>query len=110
MDTFQWIPDEGASAEVQPRLLSCQFGDGYGQDAGDGINTILPPWSLSFTGRSLSEALAIEAFLVKQAGATTFLWTPPGGSTPLKFRCKKWTPTHNSTTNGITATFQQVPA
>lgn len=110
MDTFSWLPDENASPKKTPRLLSCQFGDGYKQSAGDGINILLPPWSVSFSARTFAEIQAMDAFLEKQGGSTTFLWTPPGSSTAKKFRCEEWTPSWGSTSASLTATFQQVPA
>ena len=79
MATFTYMPDWGATPELTPRVRSVQFGDGYSQDAPDGLNPILPTWKLNFTKRTQAEAQAIYSWLVAQnAHYTRFDWAAPG--------------------------------
>ena len=110
MSTFTWTPDEGASPDKTPRLRVAAFGEGYEQASPDGVNSIMPHWSLSFSGRSFAEIRSIDAFLEAQGGYVTFDWIPPGESVTKKFRCKTWKPVWNSNHASLTATFAMVPA
>lgn len=79
MATFTYMPDWGATPELEPRVRSVQFGDGYSQDAPDGLNTILPVWKLTFSKRTQAEAQAIYSWLIAQnAHYTRFDWAAPG--------------------------------
>lgn len=89
METFTWTPDHDATRTLEPRLNSMQFGDGYEQDVGDGINFMVESWDLTFSNRTKTEINAIEAFLATQGGHTIFQWVTPHGSTK-RFRCKRW--------------------
>ena len=111
LTTFTWNPDPGPSANHDIRVLSVNFGDGYVQDTGNGINTDLPPWSITLSGRSLTEFNAIKAFLVALPPGGRFNWTPPAGVVGL-YKCVSWKelPYATSATHGISATFQQVVA
>lgn len=97
---------------VKPRLLSAKFGDGYSQDAPDGLNHMLRVWQLQFIDRTAAECDAIEAFLVGQGGYLSFDWTPPNGAAG-KWKCgiqNGWQRTRRRGTLGsITCTFEEVP-
>lgn len=109
MSTFTWAPDAGASMERSPRIRSVQFGDGYEQRAPDGLNADLRKYSLTWSGRSLSEATAIETFLGNQGGTQKFDFTFPGDTT-RHFVCKSWKVVFGANGNHtVTAEFQQVP-
>lgn len=106
-DTFSYTPSYGSPKNSAPRVLTAAFGDGYQQDAVDGINADLKAWDLTFTNRSTSELDSIEAFLSAHLGVA-FSWTPPGGSAAL-WKCKSWRRTPvNYGTETLTAPFQQV--
>jgi len=111
MSTFTWIPDYAPQGEEVPRVLKSPFGDGYAQRVGDGINTNLPTWSLSFTNRSSAEYQAILAFLRAQGGTTKFVWTAPGESVAQNWICSAWKPVpwNGGANFGLTATFEAVP-
>ncbi|MDE9483965.1 phage tail protein, partial [Xenorhabdus bovienii] len=53
-----------------------QFGDGYKQTSGDGINSQRESWPLSFVG-GLSEIAPIMAFLREHQGWRSFKWRNP---------------------------------
>lgn len=94
--------------ERAPRIRSVKFGDGYEQRGQDGINANPQKWTLSFSGRSTAEGVAIEAFLLAQGGVTSFTWTPPGGISS-NWLCKSWTRTRTSyASDNLTAVFEEV--
>ena len=85
MATFTWTPTYIVNKSIMPRIRITEFGDGYTQRAGDGLNTQRQEWSLEFISDSTTTN-AIEAFLIETGGVDSFTWTLPGQSTPLKFR------------------------
>jgi len=98
METFSYTPSFETQAMMTPRTLVAQFGDGYVQEAGDGINAMLRPWDLVFSNRSAATGVTptlkqINDFLTAHAGYVRFLWTQPppfdieGAKT---FVCKEW--------------------
>jgi len=76
--TFTWCPEIDPTGEEQYRVLGAQFGDGYKQMAGDGINNVVQSWPLQFTG-SAAYITEIRDFLRAHGGVKPFLWTPPLG-------------------------------
>lgn len=108
MATFTWSP-QTVSKKAVPRVLGAAFGDGYQQRVGDGINTISPEWSLTFS-RVIADIDAIEAFLEARAGEESFDWTPPGESTAIKVVCPEWgkTPHGGLASAAFSATFRKV--
>lgn len=78
MQQFTWIPRVSASGDITHRVLSAKFGDGYQQDAGDGINTKGDVWELSFVNRE-AVIKGIADFLDAHGGWKAFEWTPPLG-------------------------------
>jgi phage-related protein len=92
--TFTWTPDRGLTRNVEARVNSITFGDGYEQRVGDGINTLNESVPLSFTLRTKTEINAIEDFFAARAGIENFDWTNPRGQT-LKYTCKAWSPVYN---------------
>jgi phage-related protein len=77
MERFTYTPDYGAQLEVVPRVRKAQFGDGYGQRSGDGLNTTLRRWAVQFTSRRKEEADGIEAFLRAHRGVAAFEYVVP---------------------------------
>jgi phage-related protein len=106
-DDFTYQPTFGFSVDHAPRILSAQFGDGYEQRAGDGINTDPETWALVFENEPDVDFTAIMAFFATKLGRTAFTWTPKGGSQG-KYLCKTWNGRYvNPNVNTITATFKQ---
>lgn len=73
---FTWCPRTEPTGTNQYRVLEAQFGDGYRQSVGDGINNETRSWQLSFVGRE-SEIVPIRNFLRQHQGYMPFEWTPP---------------------------------
>lgn len=86
-------PSYGSAKTVQPRILETPFGDGYRQTAGDGLNTQVEAWDLTWTVLKPADADTIEAFFVARDGREPFWWTPLRQASPKKFRCTKWSRT-----------------
>jgi phage-related protein len=78
-NTFTWKHDAKPTGAVALRVLSAQFGDGYKQQAADGINNKSQSWPLTFTGFS-AKVTAIRDFLDACGGYQAFYWTPPLGA------------------------------
>ncbi|MGJ0635943.1 phage tail protein [Xenorhabdus bovienii] len=74
--TFDFPARVGAVGEFEPIVRSVQFGDGYKQTSGDGINTQRESWPLSFVG-ALSDIQPIIAFLREHQGWRPFKWRNP---------------------------------
>ncbi len=85
---FTWTPDGKPTGDTTLRVLSAQFGDGYKQDAADGINNKSQSWPLTFTGSSARIA-AIRDFFDARMGYQAFYWTPPLGTQGL-YKCAKY--------------------
>jgi phage-related protein len=106
VQVFTWVPDNGATGEVQYRTRMVQFGDGYAQTVGDGINNKIQSWPLLFT-KNKSDSEAIMEFLDSHQGFKAFQWTPPLGTVSL-FKAVQVT---NTPLGGgmyrITVTFEQ---
>lgn len=103
---FNIIPTKGISANTKPRILKAQFGDGYVEMVGDGINNINEEWSLSVDGVSDATAAAIDSFLTDHI-ATYFLWTPPNRP-QARYTCEEWSATYNEDdSNSVSAKFKR---
>ncbi len=84
-DTFTWRTRKTAQGSETARTLQAQFGDGYKQIAGMGINDKQETWNLDWTG-TRQEAAALRPFLMSHV-TKSFWWTTPWGEKKL-FRMK----------------------
>lgn len=75
-ETFIWCPETGTEGSSTFRVLTAQFGDGYKQSAGDGINNEVNSWPLTFKGLE-HEIKPIRDFLRSHKGYKPFYWKPP---------------------------------
>ncbi|MDH2051137.1 phage tail protein [Achromobacter marplatensis] len=76
METFNWNYRKNPRGQITHRTLKAQFGDGYAQEAEDGINSRVESWPLEFFGRE-DEVRPIKEFLDRHKGWKRFYWTPP---------------------------------
>lgn len=81
--------DSGMDVEWEPKLLTNQFGDGYRQEMGDGINNDQEPYSPEWTNAKYDEAMYIINFIKARKGTEPFLWQPNGESVTKVFKCKR---------------------
>lgn len=88
--TFQWRVQASPSNQRAFTTRDIQFGDGYIQSLGEGMNAVVQSYSISWTG-SYTDCLAIMTFLDNLGGYKSFFWTDPMGNLGL-FRCKDHSP------------------
>lgn len=87
------------------RILKQDFGDGYSQRAGDGINTTVDTWDIEFRGTS-TVIDGIVTVLESKAGHTNFTWSYAGTQ---KWICKQWSYADlGGDTRSLSATFEEV--
>lgn len=80
-EVFDYDVQLGADGDVSQRTWENEFGDGYVQSGGIGINTKSQVWNLTHTGslEAGDELPLVWAFLDRHEGYKSFFWTPPGG-------------------------------
>ncbi|WP_252318789.1 MULTISPECIES: phage tail protein [Symbiopectobacterium] len=76
IETFSFYPRVNPEGAFTQRTRSIQFGDGYTQRAGDGINGELQSWPLTFVGNQ-AHIQPIIAFLRRHKGYNAFQWVNP---------------------------------
>lgn len=77
IDTFTWRTQGTPEGSFLHRVRWAQFGDGYQQVAGDGINPERQSWPLTFQGTE-PDMLPLLTF-ISQHTVKACLWTPPYG-------------------------------
>ena len=102
-------PVRSTSPSTNTRILQAQFGDGYTQRAGDGINTVIQKWDVQWVNLDSTDSDELIDFFEARGGYESFRWIPPGSSLYQKFICKQWSETHpgNSKKN-LNASFDEV--
>lgn len=83
IEIFSW-PVQTATQptlEVKDKIRKAQFGDGYEQVTGDGLNPSQFSFSYSFTGQAV-RAMEIYNFLSRHK-TKAFIFTPPYGEKGL---------------------------
>lgn len=99
-------PDHGATLNLEPRVRTTSFGDGYNQEVPDGINDLVEKWDVSFSNRQKSIIDSIDTFFRENRGVA-FDWSNPDGVI-IKVKCRAWSKTVNhSMDSSMTATFVQ---
>ncbi len=87
-ETFNYCVQLGSDGEVSQRIWENDFGDGYSQSGGVGINTKSQVWNLTHSGLLApgEELKLVWEFLDRHEGYKAFIWTPPGG-VQGRYRC-----------------------
>jgi phage-related protein len=89
-DTFNWDVLQEPTGTTTLRMRSAQFGDGYAQDAADGLNPVVANWPVSVKGNAALIG-PIKDFLKAHVGVS-FFWTPPGaGEVQGYYQCTGYT-------------------
>lgn len=103
------IPSIGTNGSHEFRVLSANFGDGYAQEAGDGLNTKESVYNIVWSLITNSEFNTITDFFDAHGGHTAFYYTLPGHDSAQKFKCKRYGETWSKGDNkGLTAVFERV--
>ncbi len=81
-ETFSFCTRVGATGEIKQRVWENDFGDGYSQSGGTGINNKTQEWSHKAVGSLAAgqELRLMRDFLDRHEGYKSFFWTPPGGT------------------------------
>lgn len=87
-------PDYSVKKNIEPKTLPSDFGDGYSQRSADGLNHMSEMWTLSWTGRTVSEIDTLEDFFEARGGYEHFTWTPLRDTETKKYVCRKWNRTY----------------
>ncbi len=95
------VPSQSSSVTSKFRTVTAKFGDGYRQDAPDGINDRTDVWDLRFEHLQATQRDIVKNFFDTVKTSTSFTWQAPGDSV-----VKTWKATSGlSRTNmGITTT------
>lgn len=102
-------PSYPIEKQAEPRVKRVSFGDGYTQEAPDGLNYNLYTWNLSWDALTPAEKTTIENFLIARGGYQSFNWTDPTG-TSFVVKAPTWTVSNfEPSIYKITATFKQSP-
>lgn len=83
-------PTPPITARIEPRVLKAQFGDGYSQRAGDGLNTRRRTYELTWETLIRTEIDDIVGFFEALQDGEAFYWTPNDGSAQGVFTLKDW--------------------
>lgn len=106
-ETFRWKPVGQPAGTVTFRRHVAQFGDGYRQVVGDGINKKVQAWPVQFAG-TREQMQEIVDFLDRHAGTRSFFWTPPMGVEGY-YEVAEYSPSPmGGTAYTVSAKFQQV--
>ncbi|AWC81266.1 phage tail protein [Serratia sp. CY52157] len=106
IQTFEFPARVNAAGDMRFRVRKAQFGDGYAQVSGDGINPIVRSWELTFVGK-YDYITPIIVFLENHHGVKSFQWTPPT-QVPGLYRCEGYKPVAMGGDNySLTATFTE---
>lgn len=104
METMIYPCRTGGAGETKQETWENDFGDGYTQAGGTGINNEQEEWAVSWSGyldgRPARSLLPVRDFLKRHKGYKSFLWTPPGG-VQGRYRAKGYTTTPHSNAKGL---------
>ena len=109
-ETFSFDVRVGAAGDIEQRTWENDFGDGYTQAGGTGINTKSDSWDVSKVGYLTegSELREVRDFIDRHQGFKSFLWTPPGSPQGL-YRAKGYKlGTQGAGLFSLSVTFKQV--
>lgn len=102
-------PDWGLERSFKPKVLKAQFGDGYAQRAGDGINSNPVSIKATWTNATTAEKNYLVNFFAARKGYQSFFYTYQDEGAALAYVCEEWTYTHNDSGGyTVTATLMQV--
>jgi len=90
------------------RVKRAQFGEGYAQKVGDGLNNKFSTWNVA-VDNDYAYVLTAKQFLDQHGGWQSFLWTPPNYTQPIRVTCETYSEiSHVGEQCRLTAVFEQV--
>lgn len=101
-------PSPGTTDKPTIKKLQADFGDGYSQAVGDGINYIRRELSLEWELLTPDQAVEITNFLRARGGVEPFYYTPSDELAPVKWTCDDWSDKRGQGgMRSVTAKFKQ---
>lgn len=100
------VPPSKSTESEEAKLLAAEFGDGYTQESGDGLNNVRRVLKLTWEVLIPEEADAIINFLRSRKGYLRFWYRPSDDTQTIKWSCKEWE-RDRGTPHRVTATFRQ---
>lgn len=101
-------PSTPSTKDVNPRVNTAKFGDGYSQRSEDGLNSSEETFQAQWQSLRSSDADTMEAFF-RAHKSTPFLWTVPLESVQRKWVAAKWSRGYvGGDTVSLSATFTEV--
>lgn len=88
------------------KVLKAEFGDGYTQEAGDGLNNVQAVLSLQWQVLTPDQAQELEDFFKGLGGYRRFLYREQPDRPLRKFVCSDWNRTYD-TPQSFRATFEE---
>jgi len=105
---FGFTVETRPQGTVQHKVKKSQFGEGYAQKAGNGLNGKFSTYVVTVDG-DYDYVQEARDFLDDHKGYMSFLWTPPNYPGPLRYTCETYTEvSHVGEQSRLTATFEQV--
>ena len=99
----------GSELARKARSLKAEFGGGYIQRTGDGINNVRGEYAVVIENLTRDEATIFDNFFTDLGGWRAFLYTRPGEATPRKWICEAWNIRHVAGSHDtLTTTFIEV--
>lgn len=102
--------DRGFGRNVTHRVLTAQFGDGYDQTLGDGVNTKSDAFTANFKNRTAAEINLIADFLDVRTAKEFEIRVPnASGIETIYVRCKSYSITYDyDQYHSMTAQLQRI--
>ncbi len=100
-------PQLGNRLTIDQKIKEAKFGDGYEQNAADGLNSIRRQWSLSWSACTDAEADQIENFWIEQGKTKAFWYQVPGTAAAFKWKFATYDRTQGNP-DSIQVTIRQV--
>jgi len=82
---------QDSSSSRDYRTIETKYGNGYGQRAADGLNSVKDTWSVTWANLNATEYTTVLTAFDTVKGVDYLTWTAPGDSTSKKFICRKIT-------------------
>lgn len=76
-DTFTWRVHTTAAGRNQAAVNKAQFGDGYAQRSGQGINNNFQNWTITVEGYDVPGGISQVVAFLRAHSAVSFYWKAP---------------------------------
>lgn len=85
------VPDNDLDVAVEIKLFNADFGDGYSQRAGKGLNNTKRTFPLTWSNITEAEKATLKTFFENHSTGQMFYYTLPDEDTVRKFYLKAYT-------------------